>query len=119
MPDENNRIGIGGSGLIKVRIQPRDEVYYLVTQDMVSNLNFRNIFADLCVLFSSVLWGGYISILLAKSLNGDAGQVLGGMENLFLIMALVFTGLVVLTQIMKWAIIFSVKRSRLNTVDEE
>jgi amino acid permease len=109
MSDLNN------SGLITSKIQPREETYFLVTNDMLSNLNLRNIFSDISVFLASILWGGYISVIITDSTVTPSmvSPIPEAFKIFILVFAIVFTVLMIFIQILKWVIIGSIKKTNI------
>lgn len=105
------------SGLIRTEITPRREVYYLVTEDNLKDISGKSVLADLFAILASVLWGGFVSVVItmanAAVLQAGLAQPLQTYKTVFLVAALVCTALAIIFFYIKYRAIADVKRSKL------
>ena len=104
-------------GLIQVRIQPRTETYYLVTQDNLTSIMEKNILTDVFTLVASLLWGAFFSVLISlgasQNLEDTTKQALEVYKTVFLWLGVVFSSLAVFFLIMTNMRIQSLKKFKL------
>lgn len=115
---------VDAGGLIKARIQPRTETYYLVTQDNLSSIVEKNILTDVFTLLASLLWGAFFSVLISlrasPNVQETTKQALELYKGVFFWSGLIFSLLALFFLIMTNMHIQSVKKSKLTAkVDSE
>jgi uncharacterized protein YqhQ len=86
--------------LIQQTIMQRREIYFLVTEDNLSNIKTKGFWTDLFMLIFSLLAGAFVSVIIAKkasvSLLKETYTALTTYQWVFLIFALVFLLLMVI-----------------------
>lgn len=66
-----------GTNLIAATIRPREETYYLVTEDTLNGIKEKSLASDIFMLITSLLFGAFFSVLitLKASMNLPAQTV--------------------------------------------
>lgn len=94
-------------GLIEATIKPKQETYYLVTEDNLNSLKEKSLLSDLFILLASLAWGAYFSVVItikANVLNLDPNkpsnellEPLSTLKTVFLVAGIIFTLLAIWT----------------------
>lgn len=91
--------------LIEFIIKKRKEVYYLVTETDLNDLKTKNTYSEIAYLISSVLLGGFISIIIALNFNQNLETEIKSTFFLWLIifgvLGLIFLGIAIYFVIVK------------------
>ncbi|MBW8001865.1 MAG: hypothetical protein FVQ80_07555 [Planctomycetes bacterium] len=107
----------GGEELVKAEIRTKTETYFLVTEDNLKSITGKNILTDVFSVLASLLWGAYVSVLLAKatSVNAPASTItlLQTYQNVFLVCAIIATAFAVVFLIITYIGINNIRKSSL------
>ena len=114
---EQVRIG-APEGLIEVDIRPRIETYFLVTEDHLKSITGKNILTDVFSLIASLLWGAYVSVVIAITASIkvplETMTALQTYQKVFLVCAIAFTILAVVFLFITYKGISGIRRSSLS-----
>ncbi len=108
----------GGKELVKANIRPKEETYFLVTKDTLRSITGKNILTDVFSVFASLLWGAYVSVLLAKTTSINAPiptiTLLQTYQKVFLASAIIVTVFAIIFSIITYSGINSIRKSSLS-----
>ena len=104
-------------GLIESNIKPRKEIYYLVTEENIKNINGKNILSDVFTFIASVLWGAYFSVTITINASEKLAEIIYSTlkiyQSVFLYVAILVTLLAVFFHFLTYRGIDSIKKSTL------
>jgi len=108
---------ISSNGLIESNIKPRKETYYLVTEEHLKNLTGKSILSDIFFFISSILWGAFFSVTIAKetikTINIEVLKSILIYQNVFMYFAILFTFIALIFLILAYNSINKIKKSAL------
>ena len=90
----SNNINQPTSGLVLSNIVPREETYYLVTDDRLRNIKGKNILSDIFMWIASLFGGAFFSVLITRlislNINQESLQILTVFQWVFLVASIFF-----------------------------
>jgi len=106
---------------VRVAILPKRETYFLVTEDNLKSITGKNILTDVFSLIGSLLWGAYVSVVIARSTSINVPTetviVLETYQKMFLGCAIAVSVLAVFFLFITYNGISSIRKSTLPNTD--
>ena len=107
----------GPEELVKADIRPKVETYFLVTEDTLKSITGKNVLTDVFSLIASLLWGAYVSVVIATSTSINVPVTtmisLKTYKNVFLVCAIAVSILAVIFLIITYKGISRIRQSNL------
>ena len=104
-------------GLIQSKIIPKKVIFYLVTSDSLNSIKSKNILSDVFTLLASLMWGGHLSVVIAKKITLEPAEketvILDTLLDVFLYSAILFTVLTIIFIIWNFSVIEDIKRNEV------
>ena len=103
--------------LIQSKIVPKKVVFYLVTNDNLNSIKSKSILSDLFTLLTSLMWGSYLSIVIAQKITLEPKEkeivILETLQDVFLYSAILFSILTIIFIIWNFSVIYDIKRNKV------
>tara|TARA_B110001450_G_C17393949_1_gene388855 strand:- start:149 stop:532 length:384 start_codon:yes stop_codon:yes gene_type:complete len=104
-------------GLIQSKIVPKKVTFYLVTSDNLNSIKSKSILSDVFTLLASLMWGGYLSVVIAKKITLEPAEkqivILSTLQDVFLYSAILFTVLTIIFIFWNFSVIGDIKRNEV------